>query len=171
MTSRQTVPIHLKLCAQHGVPETIISDNGTQFTSHEFGEFCKANAISHVLSPPYHPQSKGRTEHFVDTFKRSLLKLRGEGDVDKILDTFLLAYRTTLNSTLQQQRCPAELFFGLKPRTTLDLLPTKQPTGHDIKMERQFNGRHGAVARNFDRGDPVYIRYRQSHDWKAGSVA
>jgi transposase InsO family protein len=171
-TSRQTVTVLRKLCAQHGVPETIVSDNGTQFTSHEFREFCKANAITHILSPPYHPQSNGRAERFVDTFKRGLLKLRGEGDVDKIMDTFLLAYRTTPNSTLPQQHCPAELFLGRKPRTTLDLLlPTKQPTGFDVKMELQFNRQHGAVVRNFDVGDPVYVRYRQSHEWKAAQVA
>jgi len=110
-----------------GVPETIVSNNGTQFTSHKFREF------SHILSPPYHPQSNGRAERFVDTFNRSLLKQRVEGDVDKILDTFLLAYRTTPSSTLPQQRFPAELFFGRKPRTTVDLLPSKQTTGRDIK--------------------------------------
>jgi len=171
-TSQQTVATLRKLCAQNGVPEKIVSDNGTQFTDHEFEEFCKANAVSHILSPPYHPQSNGRAERFVDTFKRGLLKLRGEGDVDKILDTFLLAYRTTPNATVPQQRCPAQLFFGLKPRTTLDLLlPKRQPTGRDTKMERQFNSRHGAVERNFNGGDPVYIRYRQSHDWMTGSVA
>jgi hypothetical protein len=49
---------------------------------------------------------------FRQHFKRGLLKLRGEGGVDKILDTFLLAYRTTPNATLPPQRCPAELFFG-----------------------------------------------------------
>jgi transposase InsO family protein len=157
-TSRQTVTMLCKLCAQHGVPETIVSDDGTQFTSREFREFCKANAVSHILSPPYHPQPNGRGERFVDTFKCGLLKLRGEGDVDKILDTFLLSYRTTPNTTLPQQRCPAELFFRRKPRTTLDLLlPTKQPTGCDTKMELQFNRRHGAVKRNFDTRDPVYV--------------
>jgi len=38
-------------------------------------------------------------------------------------------------------------------------------------MERQFNSRHGAVARNFDGGEPFYVRYRQSHDWKTRSDA
>jgi transposase InsO family protein len=127
--SRQAVAILRKLCTQHGVPEAIVSYNGTQFTSHEFRKFCKANAISHILSSPYHPPSNGRAESFVDTFKSGLLKLRGEGDVDKILDTFLLAYRTTPSSALSQQPCPAELFFGRKPRTTMNL----QPTGRDIK--------------------------------------
>jgi hypothetical protein len=118
------------------------------------------------------PKSNGRAERFIDTFKHSLLKLRGEEDVDKILDTFLLAYRTTPSATLPQQRCPAELFFGHKSRTTLDLLLlTKQPTGRDTKMEHQFNRQHGAVERNFNGGDPVYVSYHPSHDWMAGSVA
>jgi len=76
-TSRQTVAILRKLCAQHGFPETIVNDNRTQFTSHKFKEFCKANAFILILSLPYHPQSNGRAERFVDTFKCGLLKLRG----------------------------------------------------------------------------------------------
>ena len=55
ITSRQTVAILRKMCAEHGVTGTIVSDNGMQFTSHEFREFCEANAVSHILSPPYHP--------------------------------------------------------------------------------------------------------------------
>ena len=91
--------------------------------------------------------------------------------MDKILDTFLLTYRTTPNSTLPKQQSPAEMFLGRKPRTTLDLLlPTKQLSGHDKKMERQFNRRHGAVARKFEVGDPVQVRYRHSQDWKAATV-
>jgi hypothetical protein len=92
--------------------------------------------------------------------------------VDKTLDTVLLAFMTTTNSTLPQQGCPAELFFGRKTLTTLDLLllPTKQPTGRDLKMEQQFNCRQGAVARNFDGDKRVYVRSHRSHEWKAGSV-
>jgi hypothetical protein len=75
--------------------------------------------------------------------------------MDKILDTFLLTYRTTSSSTHPQQQCPAEMFLGCKPRTTLDLLlPTKQPYGHDEKMERQFNRRHAAVAQKFQVKEP-----------------
>jgi transposase InsO family protein len=57
ITTRQTVNVLRKLYSQHGVPETIVSDNGPQFTAQDFKEFCKANAITHILSPPYiHPQ-------------------------------------------------------------------------------------------------------------------
>lgn len=89
--------------------------------------------------------------------------------MDKIVDAFLMSYRTTPKLTLPQQRFPTGLFFGHKPRTTLDL-PTKEAAGRDLKIERQFSG-HGAVARNFDGADPVCVPYRRSHDWKGGSVA
>ena len=120
--SRQTVAALRKMCAQHGVPETIVSDNGPQFTSLEFRKFCAANAVNHILAPPYHPQSNGWAKRFVDTLKRGLLKLRGEGDLGEILDTFLLTYRTTPCPTLPLQQSPAEMFLGRKPRMSLDLL-------------------------------------------------
>jgi hypothetical protein len=160
ITTRQTVIVLRKLCSQHGLPETIVSDKGPQFTSQDFKDFCKANAINHILSPPYHPSSNGRAERFVDTFKRGLRKLRGEGDLDSILDTFLLTYRSTPNTLLPQQQCPAEMLFGRKPRTTLDLLrpTTKQPVDTDV------------VSRKFKVNNPVYVRYRPSDEWKEASV-
>jgi len=92
--------------------------------------------------------------------------------MDEILVTFLLTYRTTPNSTLPQQQSPAELFLGRKPRTSLDLLlPPKQPTGCDTKMERQFNRKHGAVMRGFEVKEQVYVQHHHSQDWKAASVS
>jgi len=51
-TSKQTVEILRKLFVQHGILEIIVNDIGMQFTSHEFRDLSKANAISHILSPP-----------------------------------------------------------------------------------------------------------------------
>uniref|UniRef100_A0A914HFX2 RNA-directed DNA polymerase n=1 Tax=Globodera rostochiensis TaxID=31243 RepID=A0A914HFX2_GLORO len=59
------------LCARHGLPETVVTDNGTQFASREFREFTKGNGISHLFSAPYCPMSNGQAERFVDTFKRT----------------------------------------------------------------------------------------------------
>ncbi|KHJ97228.1 integrase core domain protein [Oesophagostomum dentatum] len=70
-TSLATIRDSTRLFAQFGNPETIVSDNGSQFASREFAEFCNSNGITHVRSPPFHPQSNGQAERFVDTFKRA----------------------------------------------------------------------------------------------------
>ena len=51
------------------------------------------------------------------------------------------------------------------------MLPTRQPSGHNEAMERQFNRRHGAVPRKFEVADPVQVRYRHSEVWKAAAVS
>jgi hypothetical protein len=55
------------LFAQHGVPETVISDNGRQFSSAEFAEFARTWNFQHITSSPHFPQSNGAAERAVKT--------------------------------------------------------------------------------------------------------
>ena len=43
--------------SHHGIPDTLISDNGPQFSSHELQQFVKQYQIDHHTSSLYHPQS------------------------------------------------------------------------------------------------------------------
>lgn len=53
--------------AAYGLPETLVSDNGPQFTSAEFADFLAANGVKHVRIPPYHAASMGgRRTHGAD---------------------------------------------------------------------------------------------------------
>ena len=61
-----------ELISRFGKMDIIVSDNGPQFRSEEFREFCKDE--DHIRTPPYHAQSNGQAEWFVDTFKRVLSK-------------------------------------------------------------------------------------------------
>uniref|UniRef100_A0A1I7WRW9 Integrase catalytic domain-containing protein n=1 Tax=Heterorhabditis bacteriophora TaxID=37862 RepID=A0A1I7WRW9_HETBA len=67
------------LFAQFGFPDTLVSDNGTQFIAQTFQDYCTMNRIKHLRSPLFHPQSNGQAERLVDTFKRTLLKMRRKG--------------------------------------------------------------------------------------------
>ncbi len=55
--------------ATHGIPELLVYDNGSVFTSDEFKDFLKQNGIRHNTSAPCHPASNGLAERNVQTFK------------------------------------------------------------------------------------------------------
>ena len=84
-----------RIFAQQGFLKVLASDNGMQFTSQEFQSYCQQHGIQHICSPSYHPQSNGQVKHFVDTFKRTFQKLRGDGATSDMLEKFLWTYRST----------------------------------------------------------------------------
>jgi len=46
----------------HGIPKTIISDRGPQFTAHFWERMHKSLGTSLIRSTMYHPQTSGQTE-------------------------------------------------------------------------------------------------------------
>ena len=103
----------------HGLPEVLVTDNGTSFTSVEFQEFMKNNGINHVKSAPYHPDSNGLAERAVQTFKGSMKKCSPD-TLNTQLVRFLFRYRITPHPTTGV--APAELLLGRIPQSHLDLL-------------------------------------------------
>ena len=120
--------------ATHGLPEIIISDNGTAFTSNEFQEFTSKNSIRHIKTAPYHPASNGLAERAVQTFKEGLKKLT-EGSVETKLARFLFQYRLTPHSTTGKSL--AELLMGRQLRAHLDKLIPNLQAQVQQKQERQ----------------------------------
>ncbi|XP_054289364.1 uncharacterized protein K02A2.6-like [Macrosteles quadrilineatus] len=64
------------LFSAYGLPEELVCDNGTSFTSLEFREFLRKNGVKLTFSPPYHPASNGAAERSVQEVKKSLLRLK-----------------------------------------------------------------------------------------------
>ena len=92
-----------------GIPTQIVSDNGTPFTSNEFGEFCNSNGIWHIRSAPYHPSTNGEADRFVQVFKKALRPQFGNKVDVQAEFKFLQRYRTIPHSTTG--RSPSELMF------------------------------------------------------------
>ncbi|KAL3121300.1 hypothetical protein niasHT_008282 [Heterodera trifolii] len=127
-TTEATIEAIRKLIWTHGLPEQIVSDTGPQFTSKEFEEFCSKRGIERTLTAPYHPQSNGEAERFVQTFKKGMLLVKKDTNWDNELamNQFLLKYRVTLHSATG--RSPAEMIFGRKLRTLLNLVRPSEST-------------------------------------------
>lgn len=90
-TSAHTIQKLRAMFATHGLPEMLVSDNGTAFTSAEFQEFLSNNGVRHLTSAPYYPSSNGLAERAVQTLK-SYMKKGSDDDVQKQLFRFLFRY-------------------------------------------------------------------------------
>lgn len=69
-TSHSVIEALKPIFSRHGVPETMVSDNGPQYASQEFAEFAQ---LYDFTSSPYFPQSNGQAERTVQTLKKNLL--------------------------------------------------------------------------------------------------
>jgi len=58
-----------------GLPETIVTDNGSCFVRAEFRHFLTLNGVKHISSVPFHPSTNGLTERTVQIVKKGLKKV------------------------------------------------------------------------------------------------
>lgn len=84
ITTSKTVEQLRTIFTTHGLPKTVVTDNGPTFTSTEFGRFMKSNGIRHVTSTPYHPSTIGLAERAVQRVKQRLHLVEGATLQEKI---------------------------------------------------------------------------------------
>lgn len=53
--SKSTIKALRTICGTHGIPDTIVYDNGPSYSSQEFRSFTTIRGIRHDLVAPYHP--------------------------------------------------------------------------------------------------------------------
>ena len=77
----KTISVLKELFSEHGIPETIISDNGPQFASHQFTKFTKEWIFDHTTSSPKNSRSNGQTKAAVKVTKGLLTLPNTQGRI------------------------------------------------------------------------------------------
>ncbi|XP_042150102.1 uncharacterized protein LOC121838101 [Ixodes scapularis] len=112
----------MDMFARYGVPEEILSDRGSNFTSDLMKEVGRLLSMRHLLTTPYHPMCNGLVERFNGTLKQMLRRMCQERpkDWDRYLPALLFAYREVPQSSLKFS--PFELLYGRRVRGPLAIL-------------------------------------------------
>ena len=165
--------------ARHGVPEAILSDNGSQFIASEFKAFCEKYQIQHITSSPYWPKGNGKAEAAVKIVKR-ILKKSGKCNLQEAL----LTYRNTPQEghvLSPAQRSMGRRTRGLLPVSRELLLPsdnTAQAVQESIaskhaKAKQYYDATASSTLPSLTIGDFVYAKpspHHKSGPWLYGLV-
>ena len=129
----KTISVLKELFSEHGIPETLRSDNGPQFASHLLTEIAKEWNFDHNTSSPKNPRGNGQAETTVKIIKGLLRHAKYSGQ-DPYLA--LLAYRST---PIDAHLCsPAEMLYQRTIHTTLpQRIHQKDP--HAVDDHDQLN--------------------------------
>ena len=167
-TSASIISALKSIFSRYGIPEEVVSDNGPQYSSHEFRDFAKEYNFNHTTSSPHFPQSNGHAERAVQTAKKLL-----KGSDDLYLS--LLSYRSTPLTWCGLS--PAELLMGRQIRSNLpqtsDAFKPQWPYLSDFrqsnrklkaKQKANYDSRHGTrPLAEIPDDTPVWVTTDGSH--------
>jgi len=142
----------------HGVPASVLSDNGMVFTTRFAGGRDGRNArngfetelarlgVEQKNSSPNHPQTCGKVERLHQTLKRWLTAQPHQpattADLQALLDQFTTDYNTRRPHRALGRRTPAAAY-AARPKATPSSSPTNQP---DARLRRDRIDTSGVVT-------------------------
>ena len=134
----------------YGMPKTLLSDNGTQFSSKFFQACCIELGIKQVFTTAYHPQCNGQVERFNRTILSQLRAYVGEhqNDWDLYHGALTYSYNNQIHSSTGVT--PFELVLSRPPPQLAVQLPipvTNKPTDASLTEGGIANGREQFIRR------------------------
>ncbi|GFW67990.1 hypothetical protein TNCV_1617511 [Trichonephila clavipes] len=122
LTAKSTCEALLEIFSRTGIPEVIVMDNATNFTTSLTQEFLKILGACPRFSTPYHPEGNGLIERWNQTLKNMLhYIIREEGrSWHRHIPFLLWAYREVPNATTGTP--PFLLMYGIDPKGPLSIL-------------------------------------------------
>ena len=151
MTAKHVASHFSEVFGEYGWPDTLLTDNGPCYESHEFKQLMLDMSVNHITSSPHYPQSNGLAEKYVQIVKNLFIKAHEEGtNYQKALmiyrntplDNSLLSPMQILQGRAARSDLPvlyaAKVKFGLASGQPSSLRPEKNehaPT-HDYKLNQ-----------------------------------
>ena len=148
------------LFSTYGFPNTLVSDNGTAFTSAELNNFLSRCSVKHRYASVYYPEGNSTVERFHGTLKCRLDKLLFEGvDFQTAMSHVMYDIRSLPNKSIGVS--PFEKFFNRPMPTTWNSLTKEGFSGTRIKLSEVYGRRnqHSRYAtKTFKEGEKVLLR-------------
>lgn len=175
LTSKSVIDACIKNFSRHGVPEEILTDNGSNLVSKEVRKFANRWNIRISTSAPHHQQSNGKAEATVKVAKNLLKK----SSCDEEFWYALLVYRNTPNS---KGSSPVQRLYSRRTRSGIPTLRNKLKPEivHNvpIKIKEQkekskfYYDKNARKQKPLDIGQPVYVQLNpeKTTTWTPGEV-
>ena len=165
-TSEKIIDSMEDIFCRHGLPFTIKSDNGPQFKSEEFSDYCERNGIEHLRVTAKWAQANGEVERQNSSLLKRIQIAQAQGlDWRRELRKYVAKYRGITHSTTG--RSPAELLFNRRIRGKLpDLTGYSREDTEVADRDAEMKGksklyaddRRNAKMSNVDLGDVVLVK-------------
>ena len=149
----KTIVLHTKrIFSKFGIPKTVVSDNGPEFSGEPYQIFSRQWDFQHVTSSPKYPQSNGKVERTIQTIKKSLRKAFENKD-----DPYLALLSLRTNPGPHNTLPPATKFFTRPIRNLLPCLVKPKRTNGTITKKPHPNWNINKELPELKKGDLVRI--------------
>jgi RNase H-like domain found in reverse transcriptase/Reverse transcriptase (RNA-dependent DNA polymerase)/Integrase zinc binding domain/Integrase core domain len=135
---------------RHGMPKSLLTDQGANFMSNLFKNTCKLLKIKKLNTTPYHPQTNGaleRSHKGLAEYLRSFVN-SDQNNWDEWVGYAIFTYNTTPHSTTGYS--PFELVYGRKAEVPSALTREPEPLynfdDYNLELKYRLNTSH-AIAR------------------------
>lgn len=145
-TSTAVVHFLKEQFSRHGIPDCLMTDNGSQLTSREFKKFISEWEVNHVTSSPHHPRSNGKAESAVKIAKGLFKKALKSGHDPWLA---LLDHRNTPVEGLESS--PTQRLMSRRTRTQV-------PTATSLLYPRVISGVEEKIKRKRQTAKAYYDR-------------
>ncbi|RUS68513.1 hypothetical protein EGW08_023725 [Elysia chlorotica] len=132
-----------------GVPEEILSDQGTQFISDCMREVCRLLGVTQSTTTPYHPMCNGLVEKFNGTLKKMLKRLCNEKPKQwhRYINALLFAYREVPQESTHF--APFELMYGRTWKGPYDIIKSVGLNDYKVKINGKEKTLHANLLKRY----------------------